>query len=141
MVETPKLVICDVGPRDGLQNEEKILEPSVRAELVNRLAAAGLPRVEAASFVNPEREPQMAGAAEVVAAIDERDGVRYSGLVLNEKGFARLRETPLDATFSFAASEGFNRRNQNASVEESAAAAERVIAEARQEARHVTVTI
>ena len=59
--------ICDVGPRDGLQNEAKILEPEMRAELVDRLAGAGLPRIEAVSFVNPARVPQMAGAEEVVA--------------------------------------------------------------------------
>jgi isopropylmalate/homocitrate/citramalate synthase len=56
------LTLCDVGPRDGLQNEAETLEPAARAELVNRLAAAGLPRVEAASFVRAERVPQMAGA-------------------------------------------------------------------------------
>ena len=85
------VTICDVGPRDGLQNEEKHLDPETRAELVNRLAAAGLPRIEAVSFVNPARVPQMAGAEEVVAAIDRRDGVVYAGLVLNERGYDRLR--------------------------------------------------
>ncbi|MGH3142723.1 MAG: hydroxymethylglutaryl-CoA lyase, partial [Gaiellales bacterium] len=59
------VVICDVAPRDGLQNDPKILEPQVRAELVDRLADAGLPRIEAVSFVNPARVPQMAGAEEV----------------------------------------------------------------------------
>lgn len=69
-----RVTICDVGPRDGLQNESGVLEPSVRAELVNRLAETGLTRIEAASFVHPDRVPQMAGAEEVVAALDRRDG-------------------------------------------------------------------
>jgi isopropylmalate/homocitrate/citramalate synthase len=114
------VTICDVGPRDGLQNEEQTLEPSVRAELVNRIAAAGLPKVEAASFVSPERVPQMAGAEEVVAGIDRRDGVAYSGLVLNEKGYERFAATGLDELhFTLAATETFNKRNANRSVDES----------------------
>src|SRR5205809_393505 len=85
------LVLCDVGPRDGLQNEPETLEPAVRADLVNRLAAAGLPRIEAVSFVRADRVPQMAGAEEVVAGIDplSRKGTEYSGLVLNEQGYER----------------------------------------------------
>ena len=68
------ITVCDVAPRDGLQNEPDVLSVSVRADLVNRLAAAGMPRVEAASFVRDDRVPQMAGAEEVVAAIEPRDG-------------------------------------------------------------------
>src|SRR5690348_18076811 len=63
------LTLCDVGPRDGLQNEPEPLAPSVRADLVNRLAAAGLPRVEAVSFVRDDRVPRMAGAEEVVRGL------------------------------------------------------------------------
>ena len=63
------ITICDVAPRDGLQNEHTHLDPEIRAELVNRLAAAGVPRIEAVSFVNPARVPQMAGAEEVFAAL------------------------------------------------------------------------
>jgi len=70
-----RVTVCDVAPRDGLQNDPAVLEPRVRAELVDRLAAAGLPRVETVSFVNPARMPQMAGAEEVVAAIERRPGV------------------------------------------------------------------
>ena len=104
-----RIEICDVGPRDGLQNDPKILEPDTRAELVNRLASAGLPRIETVSFVNPARVPQMAGAEEVVAAIDRVPGVVYAGLVLNEKGYDRLAATDLDeAHFAFAATETFN---------------------------------
>ena len=122
-----KVVICDVGPRDGLQNESAVLEPSVRAELVNRLAATGLKRIEVASFVNPDRVPQMAGAEEVVGGVERRDGVAYAGLVLNEKGAARLAETPLDRLhFTLAATETFNQRNANASIAESLATLARI---------------
>jgi hydroxymethylglutaryl-CoA lyase/(R)-citramalyl-CoA lyase len=114
------VTICDVGPRDGLQNEATVLEPSVRAELVNRLAGTGLPKIEAVSFVSAERVPQMAGAEEAVAGIERADGVAYSGLVLNEKGYQRLAATDLDEVhFTLAATETFNERNANRSVDAS----------------------
>jgi isopropylmalate/homocitrate/citramalate synthase len=121
------VTICDVGPRDGLQNEEQTLEPSVRAELVNRIAAAGVRKVEAVSFVSAQRVPQMAGAEEVVAGIDRREGVAYSGLVLNEKGYERFAATGLDELhFTLAATETFNKRNANRSVDESVAELARI---------------
>jgi len=133
------LTICDVGPRDGLQNEPETLAPSLRAELVNRLGAAGLPRIEAVSFVRDDRVPQMAGAEEVVAAIERRDGVEYAGLVLNEQGFARLRATSLDrVNVTLGATDTFNRRNGNASLADAAARVERILAEAD---RTTTATI
>jgi isopropylmalate/homocitrate/citramalate synthase len=114
------VTICDVGPRDGLQNEPDALTPAVRADLVNRLAATGLPKVEAVSFVNPARVPQMADAEEVVATIERRDGVAFSGLVLNYGGYERFASTDLDELhFTLAATETFNRRNANRSVDES----------------------
>jgi hydroxymethylglutaryl-CoA lyase/(R)-citramalyl-CoA lyase len=123
------VTICDVGPRDGLQNEPETFEPAFRAELVNRLAAAGLPRVEAASFVRADAVPQMAGAEEVVAAIERRDGTEYSGLALNEKGYERLAASGLDrVNFTLAATESFSKRNANQSLAEAQAAAENVIA-------------
>jgi isopropylmalate/homocitrate/citramalate synthase len=133
------LTLCDVGPRDGLQNEAEVLEPATRAELVNRLAAAGLPRVEAASFVRDDRVPQMARAEEVVAGIVRRDGTDYSGLVLNEQGYERFAETGLDrVNATLGVTEAFNRRNGNASLEEAVARVERILAAAEQPA---TVTI
>jgi len=116
------VTICDVGPRDGLQNEAETLAPEVRAELVNRVAAAGLARIEAVSFVRAESVPQMAGAEEVVAGIERRDGVEYSGLVLNTKGYERLSEAGLDAVhFTLGATDEFNRRNANRTVDDSVA--------------------
>jgi isopropylmalate/homocitrate/citramalate synthase len=137
-----KVTICDVGPRDGLQNQPKILEPSTRAELVNRLAEAGLPRIEACSFVNPTRVPQMAGAEEVVEGIDRVEGVTYAGLALNELGYERLAAAGLDEVhFAFAATETFNQRNQNASVDESVHAAKRIVDRAHADGIRATVTI
>jgi len=122
------VTICDVGPRDGLQNEPETLPASVRAELVNRLAAAGLPRVEAASFVRADAVPQMAGAEDVVGKIERREGTEYSGLALNVKGYERLVASGLDrVNFTLAATETFSRRNANQSLEEACAAAADVI--------------
>jgi isopropylmalate/homocitrate/citramalate synthase len=136
------VTICDVGPRDGLQNEERHLDSETRAELVNRLAAAGLRRIEAVSFVNPARVPQMSGAEEVVAAIDRREGVVYAGLVLNDKGYDRLAATRLDEVhFAFASTETFNRRNQNASPAESVEVAARIVERAHAGGIRATVTI
>jgi isopropylmalate/homocitrate/citramalate synthase len=136
------VTVCDVGPRDGLQNQPKTLAPAVRAELVNRLAGAGLRRIEAVSFVNPKLVPQMAGAEEVVEGLVRRDGVVYAGLALNERGYDRLAAAGLDEVhFAFAATETFNQRNQNASVEESVAAAERIAERARADGIRATVTI
>ena len=135
------ITLCDVGPRDGLQNEAEALEPATRAELVNRLAAAGLPRVEAVSFVRDDRVPQMAGAEEVVAGIDplSRRGTEYSGLVLNERGYERFAATGLDRlNATLGATEEFNRHNGNASLDEAVARVERILAAARVPA---TVTI
>ncbi|HYY03068.1 MAG TPA: hydroxymethylglutaryl-CoA lyase [Gaiellaceae bacterium] len=122
------MTICDVAPRDGLQNEPETLEPAMRAELVNRLAATGLPRIEAASFVRADAVPQMAGAEEVVAAIERIEGVEYSGLALNERGYERLVASGLDrVNFTLAATESFNRRNGNRSLAEAEAAAAVVV--------------
>ena len=113
------ITLCDVGPRDGLQNESDVLAPAVRADLVNRLAAAGLPRVEAVSFVRDDRVPQMAGAEDVAAGIDAREGTEFAGLVLNLKGYERLRQTTLGrVNCTLAATESFNQRNGNMSLEQ-----------------------
>jgi isopropylmalate/homocitrate/citramalate synthase len=124
-----EVTVCDVGPRDGLQNESEILEPLARAELVDRLSSAGLPRIEAVSFVRPDAVPQMAGAEEVVAAIERRDGTEYSGLALNDRGYERLVATgKLDrVNFTLAATETFNRRNGNQSLDDAQAAGERIV--------------
>ncbi len=134
--------IVDVGPRDGLQNEEKILPPETRAELCDRLAAAGVPRVEAASFVNPKKVPQMAGAEEVVAAIDRRPGTSYAGLVLNEKGYERAVQAGVDEVrYAFPVTETFARRNQNTTVEGATDLAIRLSERARLDGVRVSITL
>ena len=136
------VTICDVAPRDGLQNDPKILEPAVRAELVNRLAAAGVKRIEVGSFVNPAKVPQMAGIEELVSLIERVPGVVYAGLALNDRGYDRLRETGLDEVhFAFAASPTFNQRNSGATVEESLASSIRGVQRAREDGIRSTVTI
>ena len=136
------VTICDVGPRDGLQNQPVTLAPAARAELVNLLAAAGVPRIEAASFVSERHVPQMAGAAEVVAGIERRNGVTYAGLVLNERGYDRLVETGLDEVHvTFAATDEFSQRNAGMSTEEGVGAAERILARASADGIRATTTI
>lgn len=135
-------MIREVGPRDGLQNEKQIVPPETRAELVQRLAAAGLKRIEAASFVNPQRVPQMAGAEEVVSALERRDGAVYSGLALNERGYDRLRATGLEeVSFAVAATESFSERNAGASVEATLEDAERIVERAKGDGLRASVTV
>ena len=134
-----RVTLCDVGPRDGLQNEPETLAPDVRAQLVDRLAATGLPRIEAVSFVRDDRVPQMAGAEAVVAAIERRESTEYAGLVLNERGYERFAASGLDRiNVTFGATESFNRANGNASLDEAIARVEAILALAEVPA---TVTI
>jgi hydroxymethylglutaryl-CoA lyase/(R)-citramalyl-CoA lyase len=122
------ITICDVGPRDGLQNEKDVLPPATRAELVNRLATTGLPRIEAVSFVRDDAVPQMAGAEEVVAGIERSEGVEFAGLVLNEKGYERFEASGLDRmNVTLAATDSFNQRNANASLDEAKERASKIV--------------
>jgi hydroxymethylglutaryl-CoA lyase/(R)-citramalyl-CoA lyase len=137
-----RVTVVDVGPRDGLQNEPDVLSPQVRAELVDRLVRAGLSAVEVASFVDPRRVPQMAGAEEVVGALERVEGVVYAGLALNERGYDRLAAAGLgEVRFSFGATEAFNQRNQSASVRESLDAAKRIVGRGRADGIRTAVTI
>jgi hydroxymethylglutaryl-CoA lyase/(R)-citramalyl-CoA lyase len=136
-----RLTLCDVGPRDGLQNEPETLAPAVRAELIGRLASAGLPRIEAVSFVRDDRVPQMAGAEEVVAGAD-RGKAELSGLVLNERGWERFKATSLDrVNVTFAATESFNRANGNMSLADAVAQAEAIVDMAGVWPRTVTISV
>ncbi|HEU5212799.1 MAG TPA: hydroxymethylglutaryl-CoA lyase [Gaiellaceae bacterium] len=105
------ITVCDVGPRDGLQNEPDVLPPETRAELIRRLADAGVPRVEAVSFVRDDRVPQMA-EAERVAELAAGVPAELSGLVLNERGWERFRATGLArVNVTVAATDSFSERN------------------------------
>ncbi len=134
--------IVDVGPRDGLQNEEKALSPETRAELCDKLAGASMTRVEAVSFVNPKRVPQMAGAEEVVSSIKRRPGTSYAGLVLNEKGYERAIESGVDEVrYAFPVTETFAKRNQNTTVQDATDLAGRLVERARLDGVRVSITL
>ncbi len=115
-----RVTLVEVGPRDGLQNEKQPVPAAVKVELVHRLQAAGLREIEVTSFVSPKWVPQMADNAEVMAGIARRDGVRYSVLTPNLKGFeAALASRPDEIVVFGAASEAFSQRNINCGIEES----------------------
>ena len=137
-----RLEIVDVGPRDGLQNEDETLSSQTRAELCDRLAAAGVPRVEAASFVNPKKVPQMAGAEEVVSSIQRRPDTVYAGLVLNEKGYERAVEAGIDEVrYAFPVTETFAERNQNTTVADATELSGRLTERARLDGVRVSITL
>jgi hydroxymethylglutaryl-CoA lyase len=115
-----KVKLVDVGPRDGLQNEKQQVSAEIKVGLVHRLQEAGLKNIEVTSFVSPKWVPQMADAAEVMARIERKPGVRYSVLTPNMKGFeAALASKPDEIVVFGAASEAFSQRNINCSIEES----------------------
>ncbi|TYT27418.1 hydroxymethylglutaryl-CoA lyase [Luteimonas viscosa] len=112
--------IVEVGPRDGLQNEQAQVPTAAKIELVDRLSATGLRTIEATSFVSPKWVPQLADAAEVFSGIDRRPGIAYPVLVPNLQGYERARAVGASEVAVFtAASEAFNRRNTNAGIDES----------------------
>jgi isopropylmalate/homocitrate/citramalate synthase len=136
-----EVLLCDVGPRDGLQNEPDVLPPRTRAELVDRLAAAGLRRIEAVSFVRDDRVPQMAAAEDVIARVGRPEGVELSGLVLNERGWERFAAAALDrVNVTFAATEAFNRRNGNATLAEAIERTETILGAAGELPATVTIS-
>ncbi|MFY2764614.1 hydroxymethylglutaryl-CoA lyase [Arenimonas sp. MALMAid1274] len=112
--------IVEVGPRDGLQNEKTMIPAAAKIELIDRLSATGLRSIEATSFVSPKWVPQLADAAEVYAGITRRPGIAYPALVPNLQGYERARAVGVEEVAVFtAASEAFNRKNINASIDES----------------------
>ena len=121
LLNLPRRVkLIDVGPRDGLQNEKQPVPAAIKIELVQRLQAAGLKEIEVTSFVSPKWVPQMADNAEVMAGIARMDGVRYSVLTPNMKGFeSALQSKPDEVVVFGAASEAFSQKNINCSIAES----------------------
>jgi hydroxymethylglutaryl-CoA lyase len=118
-----RIDIVDVGPRDGLQNEAVALGVEDRLEFIRRLEGASVRRLEAVSFVNPKRVPQMAGAEEIMAALPHQPGRSRIGLVLNLKGWERLKATSCDeANVVVCATDSFGLRNQNADTAQQIAA-------------------
>ena len=112
--------IFEVGPRDGLQNEKRMIAAADKIALVDLLSTAGFRRIEVASFVSPKWVPQMADSAEVLAGITRAPGVTYAALTPNMKGYERARAARADEIAVFAsATEGFSRANLNCSIAES----------------------
>ncbi len=117
-----KVKIVDVGPRDGLQNEKEIVPTDAKVELIHRLADAGLPVVEAGSFVSPKWVPQMGDSAEIMKTITRKVGVSYPVLTPNMKGFEGAMAVNAQEVAIFgAASESFSQKNINCSIAESLA--------------------
>lgn len=116
----PDVEIFEMGPRDGLQNEKRLIPAADKIALVDLLSRAGFRRIEVTSFVSPKWVPQMADAAEVLAGISRVPGVRYAALTPNLKGYEAARAARADEVAVFAsASEGFSRANLNATIDES----------------------
>jgi len=128
----PSVRLVEVGPRDGLQNERTMVPTEVKVELIDRLADAGLPAIEATSFVSPKWVPQMADAADVLARIRRRPGVRYPVLTPNMRGFDAAAAAGADEVAVFvAASETFSRKNINCGIAESLERAQPIFAAAK----------
>ncbi|MDQ0217243.1 hydroxymethylglutaryl-CoA lyase [Peribacillus cavernae] len=122
--------ICEVGPRDGLQNESKIISVETKVELIKRLIDAGIRHIEAVSFVNPKVVPQMADAEEVLRLLPKRQDVRYGGLVLSRSGLERALKTDVDFLHVVTAtSDQFNLRNAKRTVDQAVDELTKVIRE------------
>jgi hydroxymethylglutaryl-CoA lyase len=134
--------IVEVGPRDGLQSEGTTVATITKLELIHRLANAGLRRIEVASFVNPKRVPQMADAEAVLAGVEQRPGVQYVGLILNQRGLERaIAAGCSEVGMVVAATESFAQRNQGASIDEAITAWEAIAPQARAQGIRAQVTI
>jgi hydroxymethylglutaryl-CoA lyase len=134
--------IVEVGARDGLQNEAVLIDTATKIELVDSVVAAGVTRVEVASFVHPKLVPQMADAEDVVAGLQAHPGVSHIGLVLNPRGLERALATEVhEVNFVVGASEGFNNANQRAAVTETMASIAEMLPVAKAAGRRTTVTI
>src|SRR5262245_50645628 len=139
MAELPKKVrIVEVGPRDGLQNEQKTVPTDKKAEFIKLLVEAGLTDIEVASFVHPKWVPQLADARELIRQLESTPNVRYSALVPNMKGLERAIESGIRRIAVFtAASETFNRKNINMGIQESIDVFKPVVARALKEGMSV----
>lgn len=134
--------IVEVGPRDGLQNEDTILSTDQKLRLIEQLTGAGLRRIEAVSFAHPALVPQMADAEAVMAQLPHIDDVSYIGLVMNQRGWQRASETSIgEINIPVFASDTFNKKNQGVSTDESIADLALIAAEASAAGLGVTATI
>lgn len=137
-----RIELVEVSPRDGLQNEPEIMSSAVKIELIERAVAAGVRRLEAVSFVNPKRVPQMADAEDVMAALPARDDVTYIGLVLNRRGFDRAAAAGCrEVNYALVASDLFSQRNQGTTIEQGVSVFEDVAEAARAEGIRFSLTV
>ena len=137
-----QLMIVEVSPRDGLQNEAEVLPTAAKVELIGRLVDAGARRIEAVSFVHPRLVPAMADAEAVMERVPRAAGVSYAGLVLNRRGLDRAADAGVDeVNVVVGVSDTFSRRNQNLSTEAAMAMAEEVAADARSRRLFTTLTL
>ncbi|MEE8124169.1 MAG: hydroxymethylglutaryl-CoA lyase, partial [Alphaproteobacteria bacterium] len=137
-----RVEIVEVSPRDGLQNEPELLGTEDKVELITRAIAAGIKRIEATSFVDPRRVPQMADAEAVMAQLPRLDGVSYIGLVLNRRGFDRAAAAGCDeVNYVVIASDEFSRRNQSLATDEALAVWDEIGAAAREAGMRSSLTI
>ena len=136
------VTVMEVSPRDGLQNEDVLVSTAQKLQLIDHALASGSKRIEVTSFVHPQRVPQMADAEAVCAGLPQRSDVRYTGLILNEQGYRRLRETRLDeAGLVVPVSDTFGERNQGQRVADAVAMAREVIRDGQQTGFPVQVTL
>ncbi len=141
-MESRTIEIIDVGPRDGLQNESVVLDVARKVEFIRMLGAAGIRRMEAVSFVNPKRVPQMAEAEEVLAALPKDDGITYIGLVLNRRGLDRaLAAGCREVNYALVASDAFSVRNQGTTIEEAVEVYRDIAAAARAAGVRFSLTV
>ena len=133
-----RVKVCEMGPRDGLQNEKSVVSTADKIAYIDLLSQSGLPVIEATSFVSPKAIPQLADASEVYAGIRKADGVRYVVLCPNLKGLERARAAGVDSIAVFtAASETFTKRNINMTIEESIETFRDVVRNAKENAMWV----
>ena len=136
------VTVMEVSPRDGLQNEDVLVPTAQKLRLIDHALASGSKRIEVTSFVHPLRVPQMADAEAVCAGLPQRSDVRYTGLILNERGYRRLRETRLDeAGLVVPVTDTFGERNQGQRVADAVAMAREVIRDGQQTGFPVQVTL
>lgn len=139
---TSKIQIVEVGPRDGLQNEDTILGTADKLALIESLLDAGVTRIEAVSFAHPNYVPQLADAEDVMAGLEKRPEVSYIGLVMNQRGWLRAIETEVDeVNIPLFASNTFNTKNQGVSTAASLTMLRSVVTQAHDRGIAVTATI
>ncbi len=137
-----EVVVCEVSPRDGLQNEDVLVSTADKVELIRRAVHAGARRVEATSFVHPGRVPQMADAEDVMAAVPRVNGVSYAGLVMNARGLDRAVRAGVDeVNLVVVATDTFCQRNQGMTTAQACDVAGDLVARARDQGLFTTVTV